>query len=137
MASSPKPLTKSSTITVAVVGLTASAHQSMNGEGAGKSCLCNRFVWPHADHYFTNHPYIVNYSEFGSSVINNTHFLYWGEKTCSLEDGSNVCFRVVEHTGKSLSSSLSSSSSPFTVCVPLLFPPSSISFSLLPPFAVA
>ena len=58
------------------------------------------FIYWFSDHYYTNHPYIVNHSEFGNSVINSTHFLYWGEKLTSLEDSSEVCFRVIEHTGR-------------------------------------
>ena len=48
---SPKVNSRSTTITVAVVGLTTSSYMGEQGEGAGKSCLCNRFVWPHAGMY--------------------------------------------------------------------------------------
>ena len=45
--SSPRVGSKSTLVTVAVVGLTSSSLGDQ-GEGAGKSCLCNGFVWPHA-----------------------------------------------------------------------------------------
>ena len=38
---------KSSVMNIAVVGLTSSS-QGDQGEGSGKSCLCNRFMVPHA-----------------------------------------------------------------------------------------
>lgn len=44
---SPKLAHKMSVMNVAVVGLTTSS-QVDQGEGTGKSCLCNKFVTPHA-----------------------------------------------------------------------------------------
>ena len=47
MATNPRPTNqRSTTITVAVVGITSSTSEHI--EGAGKSCLCNRFVRPHS-----------------------------------------------------------------------------------------
>ena len=82
---------------VAVVGLTSSSFPGMTGQGAGKSVLCNRFVRPKRDDLCLNHSSIMTNSDFGSSVVNNDHFLYWGEKVAALEDGS-VSFQVSPHT---------------------------------------
>ena len=65
----------------------------MGGQGAGKSFLCNRFVRPKKDDLCLNHTSLMTHSDFGSSVVNNGHFLYWGEKTVGLEDGP-VAFQV-------------------------------------------
>ena len=82
-----------STIRVAVCGLTSSIK---NSHGSGKSCLCNRFVQPAHDELHMDHTSVLNLSEFGSSIINNTHFLYWGEKVTVLEDGQQIKFQVRE-----------------------------------------
>ena len=78
---------------VAVVGLTSSSFPGTSGTGAGKSCLCNRFVRPNRDDLCLSHSSIMTNSDFGSSVVNNDHYLYWGEKIAALEDGS-VSFQV-------------------------------------------
>ena len=85
-----------STISVAVCGLTSSSYPGLSGQGAGKSCLCNRFVRPKKDDLKLNHHSVLNHSDFGTNVINNTHFLYWGEKVVGLEDGQDVTFQVRE-----------------------------------------
>ena len=90
MASQRRP----STICVAVCGLTSSSYPGLSGQGAGKSCLCNRFVHPKKDDLRLNHHSVLNRSEFGTNVINDTHFLYWGEKVVVLEDGQDVTFQV-------------------------------------------
>lgn len=87
---------KASIIRVAVCGLTSSSYPGLSGQGAGKSCLCNRFVRPKKDDLKLNHTSVLNHSEFGTNVINNTHFLYWGEKVVGLEDGQDVTFQVRE-----------------------------------------
>ena len=43
-------MVKSTVMNIAVVGLTSSS-QGDQGEGSGKSCLCNRFMVPHAGEY--------------------------------------------------------------------------------------
>lgn len=86
--------TKMSTIRVAVCGLTSSSYNGSSGEGAGKSCLCNRLIQSTHDQLHTDHTSVLNLSEFGSNVINNTHFLYWGEKVTVLEDGQELKFQV-------------------------------------------
>jgi len=90
---------KASTIRVAVCGLTSSSYPGLSGPGAGKSCLCNRFVRPKKDDLKLNHTSVLNRSEFDTNVINNTHFLYWGEKVVRLEDGQDVTFQVREGGG--------------------------------------
>ena len=84
-------------VRVAVCGLTSSSFPGMSGQGAGKSCLCNRFVRPKRDDLCLNHSSILTNSDYGSSVVNNTHFLYWGEKIAALEDGS-MAFQVSPYT---------------------------------------
>ena len=127
---------KSSTICVAVCGLTSSSYPGLSGQGAGKSYLCNRFVRPKKDDLRLNHPSVLNHSEFGTNVINNTHFLYWGEKVVGLEDGQDVTFQVREITSllplpPSLSLLLSPSLLP-SPSLSLLLPPSpSLPSSLL------
>ncbi len=87
---------QASEMRVAVCGLTSSAFPTFIGFGAGKSVLCNRFIRPKHDELCVNHnrARVLNHSEFGSTVINNCHFLYWGEKLAGLEDGQDVKFQV-------------------------------------------
>lgn len=56
--------------------------------GVGKSCLCNRFVREEADDYYPDHTSILSQSDFGGRVVNNDHFLYWGEV---VKQVLNVC----------------------------------------------
>ena len=81
-------------INVVVCGLTSSSFQGMSGQGAGKSVLCNRFIRPNQDDLRLEHNTVLNLSEFGSNVINNTHFLYWGEKLAEMDDGQTVQWQV-------------------------------------------
>lgn len=90
---------RASTIHVAVCGLTSASFSGLTGQGAGKSCLCNRFVRPKMDDFRDNHPSVLNHSDFGSNVINNIHFLYWGEKVVGLEDGQDVRFQARRRRG--------------------------------------
>lgn len=84
-------------IHVVVCGLTSSSFQGLSGQGAGKSVLCNRFIRPNQDDLRLQHNSVLNLSEFGSNVINNTHFLYWGEKSAGMDDGQTVKFQVREN----------------------------------------
>ena len=79
---------------MAVCGLTSSNFLGNQGQGAGKSNLCNRFMRPNQDDNDLNHTSILNISEFSGDIVNNTHFLYWGEKVVGLEDGQDVQFQV-------------------------------------------
>ena len=97
---------------VAVVGLTSSSFPGTSGTGAGKSVLCNRFVRPKRDDLCLNHSSIMTNSDFGSSVVNNDHYLYWGEKKAALEDGAPVSFQVRAPDTLTLF--------PVTLCVPPL-----------------
>ncbi|XP_022097818.1 rho GTPase-activating protein 190-like [Acanthaster planci] len=82
---------------IAVVGLSGD-ERTKGAAGVGKSCLCNRFVRPHADHFYKDHISIISQIDFSGQVINNDHFLYWGEVTKNLDDGSQVTCSVVELT---------------------------------------
>ena len=88
-AKAPKPFQ------IAVCGLTSSVYmQTQQGQGAGKSFLCNRFVRPNADDQLLNHPSVLNHSDYGGTVVNNTHFLYWGEKAVGMDNGEEVKIQV-------------------------------------------
>lgn len=89
-AKGPKPFQ------IAVCGLTSSVymHRSQQGQGAGKSLLCNRFVRPNFDDLLHNHPSVLNHSDYGGTVVNNTHFLYWGEKCVGMDNGEEVKIQV-------------------------------------------
>ena len=66
--------------------------------GVGKSCLCNRFMRPLADNYYTDHISVLSQSDFSGRVVNNDHFLYWGEVTKTTDEGMDFTFHVVEQT---------------------------------------
>ncbi|XP_076668490.1 rho GTPase-activating protein 190 isoform X2 [Andrena cerasifolii] len=85
------------TINVAVVGL--SGTEKDKGQlGVGKSCLCNRFMRSLNDDYNVDHISVLSQSDFSGRVVNNDHFLYWGEVTKMAEDGTEYQFQVIEHT---------------------------------------
>ena len=48
---SPRLPHKSTVMNIAVVGLTSSS-QGDQGEGSGKSCLCNKFIIPHSGMFY-------------------------------------------------------------------------------------
>jgi len=84
------------TFNVSVIGL--SGTEKEKGQyGVGKSCLCNRFIHPDADNYHLEHISVLSQSDFGGRVINNDHFLYWGEVT-KTDEGNNFTFHVIEQT---------------------------------------
>ncbi|NIG59633.1 rho GTPase-activating protein 35 [Pontoporia blainvillei] len=85
------------TYNISVVGL--SGTEKEKGQcGIGKSCLCNRFVRPSADEFHLDHTSVLSTSDFGGRVVNNDHFLYWGEVSRSLEDCVECKMHVVEQT---------------------------------------
>ncbi|KAL2096372.1 hypothetical protein ACEWY4_008520 [Coilia grayii] len=85
------------TYNLVVVGL--SGTEKEKGQcGVGKSCLCNRFVRPSADDFYLDHTSVLSTSDFGGRVVNNDHFLFWGEAGRSLEDGFECRMHVVEQT---------------------------------------
>lgn len=63
---------------VSVVGMSGTETER-GATGVGKSCLCNRFLNPHQDKYFTDHISVISSSDFSGRIVNNDHFLYWGE----------------------------------------------------------
>ena len=83
----------SRTFGVAVVGLSGTG-----SSGVGKSCLCNRFVRPQQDDYETNHISLLSQTDFGGRVVNNDHFLYWGDITKTFDEGMEYVFRIIEQT---------------------------------------
>ncbi|XP_033928051.1 rho GTPase-activating protein 35 [Melopsittacus undulatus] len=85
------------TYNVSVVGL--SGTEKEKGQcGIGKSCLCNRFVRPSADDFHLDHTSVLSTSDFGGRVVNNDHFLYWGEVGRALEECGECRLHVVEQT---------------------------------------
>ncbi|XP_027765627.1 rho GTPase-activating protein 35 [Empidonax traillii] len=85
------------TYSVSVVGL--SGTEKEKGQcGVGKSCLCNRFVRPSADEFHLDHTSVLSTSDFGGRVVNNDHFLYWGEVVRALEECVECRMHVVEQT---------------------------------------
>ena len=85
-------------VNICVVGLSGVDQDERTLHGVGKSCLCNRFVRPAQDDYYQDHSSIYSTSDFGGSVINNDHFLYWGSVSKQTEDGNHITFHVVEET---------------------------------------
>ncbi|MEE6520476.1 hypothetical protein FKM82_018361 [Ascaphus truei] len=85
------------TYSISMVGL--SGTEKEKGQcGIGKSCLCNRFVRPSADNFHLDHTSVLSTSDFGGRVVNNDHFLYWGEVGRTLEDCIECKVHVVEQT---------------------------------------
>ncbi|XP_051966425.1 rho GTPase-activating protein 35-like [Xyrauchen texanus] len=85
------------TYNLVVVGL--SGTEKEKGQcGVGKSCLCNRFVRPSADDFYLDHTSVLSTSDFGGRVVNNDHFLFWGEVVRTSEDGAECRMHVVEQT---------------------------------------
>lgn len=85
-----------------VVGLSNNPKEPFGTRpGVGKSCLCFRFTYPGYDSYVETHPSVLALHEFGSQVINNTHFLYWGSpvKTFAAKGGNlSLRYHLLEHT---------------------------------------
>ncbi|TNN01807.1 hypothetical protein fugu_011189 [Takifugu bimaculatus] len=85
------------TYNLVVVGL--SGTEKEKGQcGVGKSCLCNRFVRPSADDFYLDHTSVLSTSDFGGRVVNNDHFLFWGEAGRTTEEGQECRINVVEQT---------------------------------------
>ncbi|XP_006627687.1 rho GTPase-activating protein 35 [Lepisosteus oculatus] len=85
------------TYNLVVVGL--SGTEKEKGQcGVGKSCLCNRFVRPSADDFYLDHTSVLSTSDFGGRVVNNDHFLFWGEVGRQMEEGPECRMHVVEQT---------------------------------------
>ncbi|XP_046439929.1 rho GTPase-activating protein 190-like isoform X9 [Daphnia pulex] len=85
------------TLNVSVVGL-AGTEKERGQSGLGKSCLCNRFIKSLADDYHVEHISVLSQTDFSGRVINNDHFLYWGETTKQADDGVEYHFQLVEQT---------------------------------------
>ena len=66
--------------------------------GSGKSCLCNRFIQPLADDYSVDHISVFSQSDFSGRVVNNDHFLYWGDVRKHNDEGTEFHVQVVEQT---------------------------------------
>lgn len=82
---------------MSVVGV-AGNEKERGQSGVGKSCLCNRFIKSLADDYHVEHISVISQTDFSGRVINNDHFLYWGETTKMADDGVEYHFHLVEQT---------------------------------------
>ncbi|XP_071043976.1 rho GTPase-activating protein 190 isoform X24 [Parasteatoda tepidariorum] len=82
---------------IAVVGLSGTEKEK-GSTGVGKSCLCNRFIRSLADDYYTDHISVLSQTDFSGRVVNNDHFLYWGEVSKLSEEGIDFNFHVIEQT---------------------------------------
>ncbi|KAK1894282.1 Rho GTPase-activating protein 5 [Dissostichus eleginoides] len=80
-----------------VVGLSGTEKEKGNC-GVGKSCLCNRYMRPNADSYYSEHTSVLSTIDFGGRVVNNDHFLYWGEVAHRGDDGLDCKLQVIEQT---------------------------------------
>ncbi|XP_029543617.1 rho GTPase-activating protein 5 [Oncorhynchus nerka] len=85
------------TYAVSVVGLSGTEKEKGNC-GVGKSCLCNRYVRSNADNYYTEHTSVLSTIDFGGRVVNNDHFLYWGEVPHRSDDGLECKIQIIEQT---------------------------------------
>lgn len=85
------------TYAVSVVGLSGTEKEKGNC-GVGKSCLCNRYIRPSADSYYLEHTSVLSTIDFGGRVVNNDHFLYWGEVLHRGDDGLDCRIQVIEQT---------------------------------------
>lgn len=88
--------TESRTFNISVIGLSGTEKEK-GLTGVGKSCLCNRFMRPLANDYHGEHISVLSQSDFGGRVINNDHFLYWGD-ICKTDEGVDHTFHVIEQT---------------------------------------
>ncbi|XP_019844517.2 rho GTPase-activating protein 190 isoform X2 [Bactrocera dorsalis] len=84
-------------INVSVIGLSGT-EKDRGQVGVGKSCLCNRFIRPMADDYFIDHISVLSQSDFSGRIVNNDHFLYWGDVRKTTEDGVDYNFQIIEQT---------------------------------------
>lgn len=88
---------ESRTFNISVLGLSGTEREK-GATGVGKSHLCNRFVRPLADEYYQDHISVLSQTDFSGRVVNNDHFLYWGEVTKTTDEGVDLTFNVIEQT---------------------------------------
>lgn len=84
-------------VVVSVVGVSGGEREK-GVTGLGKSCLCNRFTRQQADQYYMDHISVLSQTDFSGRVVNNDHFLYWGEAIRYSDDGVDFSFQVIEQT---------------------------------------
>lgn len=84
-------------INVAVVGLSG-VEKDKGHAGVGKSCFCNRFMRPHAEDYNVDHISVLSQTDFSGRVVNNDHFLYWGDVIKASDEGVDYQFSIIEQT---------------------------------------
>jgi len=82
---------------ISVIGLSGT-EKDRGQVGVGKSCLCNRFMRPMADDYFIDHISVLSQSDFSGRIVNNDHFLYWGDVRKTTDEGVEYQFNIIEQT---------------------------------------
>ncbi|XP_071750033.1 rho GTPase-activating protein 190 isoform X5 [Lepeophtheirus salmonis] len=82
---------------ISVIGLSGSEKEK-GSVGTGKSCLINRFIQPTADNYGVDHISCFSQSDFCGRVVNNDHFLFWGDVLKLNDEGTEFHIQVVEQT---------------------------------------
>uniref|UniRef100_UPI00398E596B rho GTPase-activating protein 5 isoform X1 n=1 Tax=Pristiophorus japonicus TaxID=55135 RepID=UPI00398E596B len=85
------------TYSISVVGLSGTEKEK-GTSGVGKSCLCNRYVHSKADDYYPEHTSVLSTIDFGGRVVNNDHFLFWGDVNHTSEEGTEYKVQVIEQT---------------------------------------
>lgn len=85
-------------VTISVIGL--SGPDSIRGPcGIGKSALCNRLVRPNFEQFYLHHASLLSQTDFSGPVINNDHWLYWGEAELGQDyPGKITHVRIIEQT---------------------------------------
>ncbi|MFH4973445.1 hypothetical protein AB6A40_000154 [Gnathostoma spinigerum] len=86
-------------ITIAVLGVSGTERYKGTA-GVGKSLICNRFVRGSYDEFHIEHSSILSQADFGGSpVINNDHWLYWGESNIDIDESHpRTRIRLIEQT---------------------------------------
>ena len=87
-------------VAVHVAGLSGS--RPSRYKGAGKSCLCHRFIHPSEADYVKEHSSVLSLAEFESEVILGEHSVYWGSRVLAFRGKKKAeCkarIELIEHT---------------------------------------
>ncbi len=65
---------------------------------SGKSCVCNRFIYPHPDWYHEGHATAISEEDFTGPVANTDNWLYWGTVNRKWDGEKNIHLSLVEQT---------------------------------------
>ena len=59
----------------------------------------SRFIAPLADDYHVDHISVLSQSDFSGRVVNNDHFLYWGDIVKTNDEGMDFHIQVEKEDG--------------------------------------